>query len=264
MKMYIVDAFTDTPYRGNPAAVCLLDTVKSDDLLQKVASEMNLSETAFVLRTDDNSYSLRWFTPEAEVDLCGHATLASAHILWEEKISVSEMIRFQTKSGEITAERMNDRIRMNFPIERAVECAPPAELTEGLGVPFQFVGRNRMDYIVEVDSEETVRKLKPRFHILKNLKARGIIVTSRSGDTDYDFASRCFYPAIGVDEDPVTGSAHCCSGPYWGEKLNKTKLQAIQLSERQGVLDLVMEGTRVLISGKAVTTLRGELVNVNP
>jgi PhzF family phenazine biosynthesis protein len=262
MKMYIVDAFTDMMYRGNPAAVCLLDTVMSDEWMQKVANEMNLSETAFILRTE-NDYNLRWFTPIAEVDLCGHATLASAHILWEEKIYLNDLIRFQTKSGEITAVKMNNWIQMNFPLESASECTQPTELAEGLGVRFLFVGRNRLEYIVEVESEDILKNLEPRFNVLQKLDARGVIVTSKSVNKNYDFASRCFYPALGVNEDPVTGSAHCCLGPYWGSKLNKSELNAIQLSRRQGVLALVLSETRIIISGKAVTTLRGELITNN-
>lgn len=260
MKLYIVDAFTDTMYKGNPAAVCLLDFTQSDIWMQKVANEMNLSETAFIFPTEEG-YILRWFTPQAEVDLCGHATLASAHILWQEEICSNNVITFKTKSGDITAEKNNGWIQMDFPVEKASECVPPTELIEGLnGILFRYVGKNRMDYLVEVANEEVVRSLQPRFNILSNVDARGVIVTSKSDNQAYDFVSRCFYPALGVNEDPVTGSAHSCLGPYWGGKLNKNKLQAIQISERQGVLDLVLRGSRIIISGKAVTTLKGKLI----
>lgn len=259
MKIYVVDAFTDTMYQGNPAGVCLLDKMRSTDWMQKVAAEMNLSETAFIFKAE-NIYSLRWFTPVAEVDLCGHATLASAHILWEEQLSLEDTLRFQTLSGNITVERNKNKIHMNFPIEDAVKCDPPNVLVEGLGIAFEYVGRNRLDYLVEVKNEEIVRNLNPKFNILKNADARGIIVTSRSENMNYDFVSRCFYPGLGVNEDPVTGSAHCCLGPYWSKKVNKNRLHAKQLSKRQGILDLDLLENRIIISGMAVTTLKGELV----
>lgn len=258
MRIYIVDAFTDSKYQGNPAAVCILDTVRSDDWMQKVANEMHLSETAFIYSTTEG-YSLRWFTPLIEVDLCGHATLASAHVLWNEEDCLNNPIIFLTKSGEITAERSNGWIHMNFPVESPEECNPPAQLIEGLGSSFSYVGKNRLDYMVEVENEEVVRKLKPDFNILKNLHARGVIVTSKADNSSYDFVSRCFYPALGVNEDPVTGSAHCCLGPYWGKKFNKDRLHALQLSDRQGKLELVLNGDRIIISGQAITTLKGEL-----
>jgi len=259
MKIYIVDAFTSVMYRGNPAAVCLLDSLKSDDWMRSVANEMHLSETAFLYPNNDN-YLLRWFTPITEVDLCGHATLASAHILWEENICSSDIITFKTKSGKITAERMNNRINMNFPVEICRHSSAPPELMDGLNIPFRYVGRNRLDYLVEVENEETVMQLRPDFNILKQVDTRGVIVTSRSDHVGYDFVSRCFYPALGVNEDPVTGSAHCCLGPYWGNQLHKNRLRAIQLSERQGELDLELTGERIIISGQAITTMRGELV----
>lgn len=259
MNIYIVDAFTNTKYRGNPAAVCLLESRQSSKWMQQVAAEMNLSETAFVYASE-GYYELRWFTPLAEVDLCGHATLASAHILWEEKICLSPVISFKTKSGRITAERIKDWICMDFPIETASACSPPSALIEGLNTSFRYVGKNRLDYLIEVESEEIVKELRPDFNQLKTLDARGIIVTSKSGRSCYDFVSRCFYPALGVNEDPVTGSAHCCLGPYWGNILKKDKLRAVQLSHRQGKLELKLKGHRILISGQAVTTLRGKLI----
>lgn len=258
MNIYIVDAFTEKPYRGNPAAVCILDAAKPDAWMQSIAAEMNLSETAFLLKEEDG-YSLRWFTPQAEVDLYGHATLASAHILWDEQLFGEYEIRFITKSGLLTARKDGDWIQMNFPLEVAEECDPPAGLKEGLGVAFKYIGKNRLDYLVEIDDEETLRNLQPNFRGLKGIKSRGIIVTSPSRRPGIDFVSRCFYPALGIDEDPVTGSAHCCLGPYWQRKLHKNELTAMQLSKREGYLKLTVLETRVLISGRTITTLRGEL-----
>lgn len=259
MNIYIIDAFTDKRYRGNPAAVCFLETEKSDQWMQNIANEMNLSETAFLIRRGEE-FSLRWFTPQAEVDLCGHATLASAHLLWEEQICKGNEIRFITKSGLLTANKNENWIQMNFPKELEQKCVPQNELIEGLGVHYNYIGKNRLDYIIEVDDEETVRDLQPNFNLWKSVKARGIIVTSKSNRMGIDFVSRCFYPAIGVNEDPVTGSAHCCLGPYWQVKLKKNDLIALQLSKREGLLKLTILEERIIISGKAVTTLRGELM----
>ncbi|GIP31826.1 PhzF family phenazine biosynthesis protein [Paenibacillus sp. J2TS4] len=259
MDIYIVDAFTSEPFKGNPAGVCLVDSNVSERWMQDVASELNLSETAFLYKQEEG-YILRWFTPLAEVELCGHATLASAHILWEKQICPEPEIKFVTKSGILTATKDKDDIRLSFPLEPAEDCDPPRELIEGLGVPLQYVGKNRMDYLVEVENEELVRGLVPDFNLFKRVNSRGIIVTSVSGKEAFDFVSRCFYPALGVDEDPVTGSAHCCLGPYWSNKLKRNRLQAIQLSERQGILKLLVSEDRIQISGQAVTTLQGSLV----
>lgn len=226
--------------------------------MQDVAREMNLSETAFILKEDD-AYSLRWFTPETEVDLCGHATLASAHILWEKRFVKGNEIRFNTKSGLLTAIKKEDWIELNFPLEIEEECVFPDELKDGLGVDFIYTGKNRLDYIVEIDSEEALKHLKPNFNLLENVKSRGIIVTSQSKQTGIDFVSRCFYPALGINEDPVTGSAHCCLGPYWQQKLKKNKMTARQLSSRGGLLKLTVLKERILITGQAVTTLQGQL-----
>lgn len=258
MQIFIVDAFTDVPYKGNPAAVCILDSIRSDKWMQDVASEMNLSETAFLYQEED-VYNLRWFTPKAEVDLCGHATLASAHILWEEKFCLDSGIIFKTKSGILKAFKNENWIHLNFPVEIASECSAPETLVQALGVDYKYIGKNRMDYIVEVENEEIVRNLKPDFSLLKEVEARGVIVTSASKDPSYDFVSRCFYPAFGIDEDPVTGSAHCCLGPYWMNKLNKSSLNAIQLSARQGTLKLEVGQERIILSGQSVTRLRGQL-----
>lgn len=258
--IYQVDAFTDQPFAGNPAAVCVLEEQKSDKWMQNVAREMNLSETAFLLK-EGEGFRLRWFTPTVEVDLCGHATLASAHVLWEEGyLGPDESAHFKTRSGLLEAGRRNGWIELNFP-----EKAPrPAELPEvmgqALGVKPQYIGRNEFDFLVEVDSEETLRNMKPDFNLLKDVQVRGIIVTSQSETKDYDFISRFFCPAVGVNEDPVTGSAHCCLAPYWKDKLNKNELTAYQASERGGELKLKVGSERVYLGGQAVTVVEGKLV----
>jgi PhzF family phenazine biosynthesis protein len=257
MQLYIVDAFTDKAFGGNPAAVALLTEVKDVKWMQQVAMEMNLSETAF-LQKEADGYRLRWFTPTDEVDLCGHATLASAHILWTEGyVAAGEEIYFQTRSGLLSAKQNEAVIELNFPLEPAEACAPPEFLVEGLGAIPLYVGKNRMDYIIEVESEASVLNLKPNFALLTKVDCRGVIVTSQADSEEYDFVSRCFYPATGVNEDPVTGSAHCCLGPYWQTKLHKTEFNARQCSARGGMLFLRIGDGRILISGQAVTTLRG-------
>ncbi|HPE64021.1 MAG TPA: PhzF family phenazine biosynthesis protein [Methanothrix sp.] len=261
IKILHVDAFTSEPFSGNPAAVCLLDRPRQAGWMQKVAAEMNLSETAFLIPAG-GGFSLRWFAPKAEVELCGHATLASAHVLWEEGIlGPEETARFETRSGPLSAEKRGDLIEMDFPAEpeRTVECSP-LMLEAALGAPFIYVGDNRFDLLVELESEDAVRTLQPNFDHLKKLPVRGVMVTSRSASPEYDFVSRFFAPALGVDEDPVTGSAHCCLGPYWAEKLGKTDLVGYQASERGGVVRVRMEEDRTKIAGEAVTVLKGELL----
>jgi len=226
--------------------------------MQSVAREMNLSETAFLLRQADG-YQLRWFTPEVEMDLCGHATLASAHALWEEgHLLPGEQARFHTRSGLLTARRKGDWIEMDFPAKPDEPAPAPDGLIEALGASPKYIGKNEFDYIVELDSEDTVRRLKPDFTLLEKIPVRGVIVTSRAAD--YDFVSRFFAPASGIQEDPVTGSAHCCLGPFWRERLNKTEFVAYQASARGGVVRVRLEGDRVLLGGQAVTVLRGELL----
>lgn len=260
MNITIIDAFTDRPFKGNPAAVCLLNSEIPDERMQRIANEMNLSETAYLIRRE-TGYSLRWFTPQTEVDLCGHATLASAHYLWEEAGVTDSELLFHTKSGVLTAKREGDWIQLDFPSEEAQECVPPNELIEGLhGTAYTFIGRNRMDYIAEVEDEAAVRNLQPNLNVWAKVPSRGVIVTSKSALPGIDFVSRCFFPAVGIDEDPVTGSAHCCLGPYWGSKLEKRELTAMQLSSREGYLKVTVQGDRVLLRGQAVTTLRGQLV----
>lgn len=258
MNIYTVDAFTDKPYSGNPAGVCILDTPKDDKWMQHVAAEMNHAETAFLLKASDG-YMLRWFTPKTEVDLCGHATLASAHILWEQGLTDEPEIRFHTKRELLKARKHGLWIELNFPLEPDEETEAPDMLQESLGVPLKYIGRNRIDYIVEAEDEATVRDLKPDLALMKNITTRGVLVTAKA-DEDADFVSRCFFPAIGIDEDPVTGSAHCCLGPYWANKLGKRDLSARQISERGGELKLKVLSERILIYGQAVTVLKGELV----
>jgi PhzF family phenazine biosynthesis protein len=260
MQIFIVDAFASKAFTGNPAAVCLLAEAMEVSWMQSVAAEMNLSETAFLVKREQD-YLLRWFTPTDEVDLCGHATLASAHIIWElGHAKPEEELHFQTKSGRLSAKKAGEQLQLNFPLELEVKCDAPMFLLESLGVTPLYIGKNRMDYIIEVASEEIVRGLKPDFNLLQQVKSRGVIVTSKSDSEKYDFVSRCFYPATGVNEDPVTGSAHCCLGPYWQAKLKKSEMTASQVSQRGGDLELKIEGHRILISGQAITTLRGTLV----
>ncbi len=260
-KIFVVDAFTDCAFGGNPAAVCILKEPRDDGWRQAVAREMNLSETAFLEKRDDGSYTLRWFTPAVEVDLCGHATLASAHILWETgDAAPGDPVRFLTRSGILSALRKGDWIEMDFPAEPEEPAVAPRELVEALGVEPLYIGRNRFDYLVEVGDERIVRELVPDMTRLRNVDMRGVIVTSRSRSAGFDFVSRFFAPAVGVDEDPVTGSAHCCLGPYWGQKLGKKSLSALQVSARGGILRVGLKQDRVLIGGQAVTVLHAELV----
>jgi PhzF family phenazine biosynthesis protein len=227
-----VNAFTDTPFTGNPAAVCLLRASVDDVWMQAVAREMNLSETAFLSRRGDE-YDLRWFTPTTEVDLCGNATLASAHVLWEEgHLGAHESARFRTRSGLLAADRQGTWIRMDFPAEREHPAAAPPDLLKALRVTPQYLGKNRWDYLVQVDSEETVRGLNPDLALLAAIPMRGVMVTSRAASPEYDFVSRFFAPGSGIDEDPVTGSAHCCLGPFWTTRLQKKEMLAHQVSAR--------------------------------
>ena len=254
-----VDAFTDKPFAGNPAAVCLLDRQRDERWMQHVAREMNLSETAFLLKRDDG-YGLRWFTPEAEVDLCGHATLASAHVLWEQNLlGRDEEARFHTRSGLLSALRKDRWIEMDFPSEPERPAIAPQPLLQALGVTPVYTGKNRFDYLIEIDSEKGLRELKPDFGLLRRLSLRGVIVTALSDAADYDFVSRFFAPAVGINEDPVTGSAHCCLGPYWRKRLKKDSFTAYQASSRGGVVHVRTEGDRVILGGQAVTVMKGEL-----
>jgi len=262
LRITQVDAFTDTLLAGNPAAVCLLQAPRDEGWMQSVAREMNLSETAFLVRTADG-YDLRWFTPSLEVALCGHATLASAHVLWEDgHLPSARQARFHTKSGLLTGDRAGEWIELDFPAKREEPAQAPAGLAEALGVTPKYVGKNQFDYLVEVDGEVTVRRLTPNHAMLAALPVRGVIVTSRADSAGYDFVSRFFAPGSGVPEDPVTGSAHCALGPYWQSRLGKSDFVAYQASPRGGVVRVRVAGDRVKLGGRAVTVLRGELLSV--
>ncbi len=256
-----VDAFTSEPFGGNPAAVCLLPRPLESGWMQHVAREMNLSETAFLVRRDDGSFDLRWFTPAVEVDLCGHATLASAHALWEAgHLAPDAPAVFHTRSGRLSAVRRDSWTEMDFPAEPDEAAPAPEELAAALGADPAYVGRNRFDYLVEVDNEATVRRLAPDFRRLGQIEARGVIVTARADTDGFDFVSRFFAPHAGIDEDPVTGSAHCCLGPHWQRRLGRDAFTAWQASARGGLVRVAVRGERVALSGQAVTVLRGELL----
>ena len=263
VPIFVVDAFTDVPFAGNPAAVCLLEQKREAGWMQPVAAEMNLSETAFVV-SDGDGYGLRWFTPQAEVPLCGHATLASAHVLWETGVlSAGQAARFQTKSGLLTARRDGSLIELDFPAFEPAPADPPKGLLEALSVHPVYAGRSDLgpvEYLLEAESEKAVRGLAPDFRRLAAEYAGGVVVTARSGSADYDFVSRFFAPGLGVDEDPVTGAAHCVLGPYWEAKLGKSEVTGYQASRRGGRVQVGLAGTRVRLRGHAVTVLRGELL----
>ncbi|SPE25248.1 putative enzyme [Candidatus Sulfopaludibacter sp. SbA3] len=261
IRIVQVDAFTNRPFAGNPTAVCVLKESKPDQWMRDVAREMNLSETAF-LTPQNGGYNLRWLTPAVEVDLCGHATVASAHVLWQDgHLPEGQQARFHTRSGLLTADRSGEWIELDFPAKIAVLAEAPPELLPALGVSVaKFVGRNAFDYLVEVDSEEMLRGLSPDHGTLRKIPVRGVIVTARGTGGEFDFVSRFFAPGSGIDEDPVTGSAHTALGPYWAEKLGKTELTAFQASARGGVVRVRMAGDRVKLGGQAVTVMTGDLL----
>ncbi|MEZ5245000.1 MAG: PhzF family phenazine biosynthesis protein [Acidimicrobiales bacterium] len=254
----VVDAFTDRPFRGNPAAVCILDGPADPEWMQHIAAEMNLSETAFC-HPDGDLWDLRWFTPTVEVDLCGHATLATTHVLSTDG-GVDGTIRYTTRSGLLAAQAFPDGIVLDFPADSSRRAEPPRGLLAALGVPDDTpVRRGRTDYLVAVDSEAQVRAVKPNFGLLRRVECRGAIVTAVADDeADYDVVSRFFAPAAGVDEDPVTGSAHTTLAPYWSAHLGRDRLRYHQASARGGELEVALVGDRVEIFGQAVTTMRGE------
>ena len=259
-EIFQVDAFTDKPFGGNPAAVCVLPEAADEQWMQHLAREMNLSETAFLVEQDDG-YDLRWFTPAVEVDLCGHATLASAHILWEQGfLQPDSPARFHTRSGLLGAVRRGSWIELDFPAEPEKQTEIPDSLFEALGATALYAGKNRFDFLMEFESADTVRTMSPNFSLLSNIPCRGFIVTSRSDADPYDFICRFFAPAAGVNEDPVTGSAYCCLGPYWADKLDKKELSAYQASARGGVVKVRVGDDRVYISGQAVTVMRGTIL----
>jgi PhzF family phenazine biosynthesis protein len=272
LDLFQVDAFTDRPFAGNPAAVCLLEGPRDADWMQAVAREMNLSETAFLHPTGDG-FGLRWFTPGIEVELCGHATLASAHALWETGVlDPDATARFHTLSGLLTAKRMGEWIELDFPAKPVEEVAAPEGLAAALGADGAepvFVGRSKFDYLLELPNEEAVRNADPDHRRLASLPVRGVIITSRSTAQStasaasagpFDFVSRFFAPGSGVDEDPVTGSAHCTLGPFWAPRLGKDEMLAYQASARGGIVRVRVVGDRVKLGGQAVTVLRGRLV----
>ncbi len=255
-----VDSFTDRPFSGNPAAVCIMKEPADEQWMQAVAQEMNLSETAF-LYPDQDCYQLRWFTPQIEVDLCGHATLASAHVLWEEGLLPSDrQARFKTRSGLLTADKRGGIIELDFPALATEDALAPPDLVDALGVTSSRAGKGSDFYLVEVDSETTVRMTKPDFSALARGGYKSVVITSQASTPDFDIVSRFFAPGFGIDEDPVTGSAHCCLGPYWQRRLNKSVFRAYQASARGGAVHVTVEGDRVRLGGNAVTVFHGELV----
>jgi predicted PhzF superfamily epimerase YddE/YHI9 len=260
IPIYHVDAFAEKPFEGNPAAVCLLAEERPQGWMQSMAAEMNLSETAFV-RSLGDGFELRWFTPAIEVELCGHATLASAHVLWTEGVvPKGDVIRFHTKSGVLTCGQRGEFLELDFPATPAEAAEPPAGLLEAMGVQPSWIGRSKFDKFLVVESEQIIRSLQPDFTRLRKIAGmRGVIVTSTSSEARYDFISRYFAPGAGIDEDPVTGSAHCCLGPFWAERLGKRELTGFQASSRGGVVRVRLSGDRVLLGGKAVTITKGEI-----
>jgi PhzF family phenazine biosynthesis protein len=261
IRIVQVDAFTDRPFAGNPAAVCVLSEPRPDQWLRDVAREMNLSETAFLV-PQDAGYHLRWLTPAVEVDLCGHATVASAHVLWEDgHLPEGTQAKFYTRSGLLTADRQGDWIELNFPAKIAAPAGPPAELLPALGIAkARFVGKNAFDYLVEIDSADELRALSPDHSALRKVPVRGVIVTAKPSGGKYDFISRFFAPGSGIDEDPVTGSAHTALGPYWAGRLGKKEFTAYQASARGGVVRVRLEGDRVILGGQAVTVMTADLL----
>jgi PhzF family phenazine biosynthesis protein len=258
--IWTVDAFADEALTGNPAAVCVLDGPRTDAWLAGIARELNLSETAFLERRTDG-WSLRWFTPTVEVELCGHATLASAHVLREAGLDTGDTISFHTRSGLLQASRDGDELVLDFPAEPASPVAAPAGLLDALGIAVAVaVARNRFDYLVEVDSAAAVRALRPDMTRLAEIETRGVIVTALADGAGHDFVSRWFGPRVGVPEDPVTGSAHCCLAPWWAARLDRRELRGYQASPRGGSVGVRLRGDRVELVGRAVTVLRGELL----
>ena len=259
IPIFQVDAFTAKPFAGNPAAVCLLKEEGEASWMQSVAAEMNLSETAFLVPQKDG-FGLRWFTPKTEVDLCGHATLASAHVLWETgRLATNEVARFDTRSGELTAKQDENWIELDFPVTRAEPVESPPGLSDMIGSVPKFVGRSRFDLLIELADAAELHELEPDFVGLSHLPVRGFIVTARPDMPEYDFLSRFFAPAAGINEDPVTGSAHCALAPYWAEQLGKNEMIAYQASPRGGVVKVHLADDRVKLRGQAVTVLQGEL-----
>lgn len=258
-RLLQIDAFADTPFTGNPAAVVILDRDRDDGWMQRVAAEMNLSETAFLV-PDGEDWAIRWFTPTTEVALCGHATLASFHALRTEG-RVSDAVTFSSASGPLTARALGDQVELDFPVTPTEACDEPEGLLDALGLAdARYIGRSRHDVLVEVAERKELSDLHPDFRALSAVEARGVIVTAIGDEgEEVDFVSRFFAPRAGVDEDPVTGSAHCALAPYWTDKLGARPLRARQLSQRSGRLEVELRGDRVALRGRAVTVLAGEL-----
>lgn len=260
MIIFTVDSFTSEAFSGNPAAVCILKDSISDELMQKIAVEINLSETAFVSR-NGSSFSLKWFSPMCEVDLCGHATLASAHILWQEGIlGKSEKAVFETKGGILEAQKTDEKIDMFFPVDEPREVDCPDEL--GMAIKYQpvYVGKCKFDCLAIYENEKIIREMHPDLERVKNLGSRGLIVSAKSDSREYDFVSRYFGPNAGIDEDPVTGSAHCCLAPYWSTVLKKNSMVGFQASKRGGVVYTKLDNDKVILSGRAVTVMKSEIL----
>ncbi|QEG00320.1 putative isomerase YddE [Stieleria maiorica] len=265
IPIWQVDAFADRPFAGNPAAVCLLEAARDAEWMQNVATEMNLSETAFVVPTGrPNEFHLRWFTPAVEVDLCGHATLAAAHVLIQQgHVDASQPISFQTRSGRLNCQSLGASITMDFPATPPtgqIDSATLADLRDALGVATEFVAKSREDIFVVVDSQRTVHAVSPNFNRLGQIETRGVIVTAASTDPGIDFVSRFFAPRCGINEDPVTGSAHCCLAPYWSEQFGRASLTGYQASPRGGVVQTRVEGDRVRLTGRAVTVMEARFL----
>ena len=260
IRYFVVDAFTDRLFAGNPAVVVPLQEWRDNQWLQSVAMEFNLSETAFMV-PNDNGFDLRWFTPNTEVDLCGHATLASALVLAQlGNLADRSRLAFSTRSGSLTVERFGSLILMDFPALTAEPILPPPGLLEPLNEAPLYIGRSKFDFVIEYESEKVVRSLTPDFERLANVQCRGVVVTARSDNPQFDFVSRFFAPAAGINEDPVTGSAHCLLAPYWGGRLGKSKMVGYQASSRGGVVQVELRGERVILGGKGVVFARGNLL----
>jgi len=264
IPLFYIDAFSSEVFKGNPAAVCLLESWLPDEVLQSIAAEHNLSETAFVVREDKEVFQLKWFTPKVEVDLCGHATLSAAHVLFSIYSFGNKPILFKTKSGILPVTHSSDgKITLDFPAAKAEPYKITQELTEALGCSFTEAYSTRNQLLVVLNSEKEIANLSPDFIKLKELEARAIMVTARGSDCD--FVSRFFAPKVGINEDPVTGSAHCSLVPYWSNKLKKTTIHARQLSERTGELWCQLSGDRVMISGYAITYMQGMIsISIKP
>ncbi len=259
-KIYIVDSFTDKPFAGNPAAVYLHDAPLEEAYMLRLANELNLSETAFVQATAEG-YRLRWFTPATEVELCGHATLAAAHVLYEQGVVAKDKsIIFNTLSGALGASLHDGLIALDFPQEAPAPTEAPELLLQSIPVEITYIGKNRFDYVLELSSAKAVKNLEPDFIKMAKINSRGVIVTACADEVGFDIISRCFYPQVGINEDPVTGSAHCALGPYWQQKLQKSSIMAYQASSRGGHMLLELINNRILLKGKAVSVMENKLL----